>query len=51
MKCEDCSVPTNADAVYRMITDKTDAVSYVFNALGCFDFLDDIEDTIKLFAG
>ena len=51
MECEECTVTTDANTVNRMIPNKTGTVCDVFNALCCLNFLDDIEDTIELFAG
>ena len=50
VKREKCAITTDANAIYRMIAYKTAAVSDIFNALCCFNFLDDIKHTVELFA-
>ena len=51
MEGKESTVTTDTNTVNRMISNKTSTICYVLNTLCCLYFLDDIEDTVELFAG
>jgi hypothetical protein len=51
MEGKECPIASYTDAVNRMVAYKASTISYVLNAFSGFYLPDNIENTVKLFAG